>query len=463
MIRPATILLVLSALLWAAGVHAQDKWVVSDIRIEGNKKTKEDIILRELNFSTGDTVYGNEFSAMVERSRQNIFNTALFNKVTSKITYQTNGFVDVEFTVEERWYIWPYPILENADRNFSNWLRTTDFNRLSYGIHLNWYNFRGRDETLQFLGKLGFEQEFAVGYDIVNINKTKTLGLYVAAGYSNNKEVNYASEDNRRVFYKDESRNGKEEMYALAALSYRKGLYVKQTLSLGFRSVWINDTITRLSDDYLKNNQTTSQFLSASYYVKFDTRDYIEYPLTGIKLEAKLTEYGFGIFDNEKLNLMTLRAGVYLHKKLSDRWYLANAWITKLSFFDTPPYYLQRGLGYKDFVRGYEYYVVDGQDYGVVKFNVKFALVKRKEFHLKKLKWEKFNKPYFSLYLNGFTDAGYVRDDLYAQQNPFANRWILGYGLGLDLTAYYDFVMRVEYTLNIEGDGGVYIAFKKAF
>ncbi len=40
------------------------------------------------------------------------------------------------------------------------------------------------------------------------------------------------------------------------------------------------------------------------------------------------------------------------------------------------PYFILRGIGYdRDVVRSYEYYLVDAQHFGIIKNNIKFALI----------------------------------------------------------------------------------------
>ena len=75
------IVLVLHAKFLAAG---QDTafFVVRNIAITGNKTTKPFIIDRELAFKSGDTIDAGKFNEVIERSRQNLLNTSLFNFVT---------------------------------------------------------------------------------------------------------------------------------------------------------------------------------------------------------------------------------------------------------------------------------------------------------------------------------------------------------------------------------------------
>ena len=62
------------------------------------------------------------------------------------------------------------------------------------------------------------------------------------------------------------------------------------------------------------------------------------------------------------------------------------------------------------------------------------------------------------MYLNAFTDAGYGVDKEFGEGNPLTNRLLAGGGLGLHAVTFYDIVLRLEYTLNKEGDRGFYVS-----
>src|SRR5262245_6345831 len=102
-------------------------YIVGEIILAGNKVTRDYILLRELTFHTGDTLY--DLDSTFHRSEENLINTSLFHK--ADITWLADGnTLRVFIIVFERWYIFPVPILEIADRNFNEWWKTKDFSRL---------------------------------------------------------------------------------------------------------------------------------------------------------------------------------------------------------------------------------------------------------------------------------------------------------------------------------------------
>ena len=120
-------------------------------------------------------------------------------------------------------------------------------------------------------------------------------------------------------------------------------------------------------------------------------------------------------------------------------------------------YYTQRAFGYQaEYIRGYEYYVMNGQDYFLSRSNLRFTLMKTHVYEMPLMQNEKFKKMPVAMYLNGFYDGGYVSDNRFAAQNPLVNSWQYGYGIGFDYVTYYDLVFRFEFARNKMGEQGFF-------
>ena len=145
--------------------------VVEKIVIIGNKVTKNSIISRELVFDEGDTVPSAILKDAVQRSKENLLNTSLFNFVEITTQAIDIGKVYVIIELSERWYIFPVPIFEVVDRNFNEWWLRKDFSRTNYGVFLNWDNFRGRKENVRLLVRFGYSQRLSLNYAIPYIDK----------------------------------------------------------------------------------------------------------------------------------------------------------------------------------------------------------------------------------------------------------------------------------------------------
>jgi outer membrane protein assembly factor BamA len=140
--------------------------------------TEKDIILREISFSKNSSFSLADLKIKIKESKQNLVNLKLFNFVEVKHIINSNG-VEIVIDVTERWYFWPYPILDVSERNFNSWWNKfkasnySDFSRLNYGIFFNWENFRGRNELLQLKIRRGFKEHYLLSYHRPYFNKKK--------------------------------------------------------------------------------------------------------------------------------------------------------------------------------------------------------------------------------------------------------------------------------------------------
>ena len=141
---------------------------VRNIIISGNKKTKKYIILREMQISEGDSIEIARLDAELSKARDFIYNTTLFIEVKVSPEIINASDLDIVIEVKERWYIFPIPYLELADRSFNEWLKkyNASFSRLSYGIMFSHYNVSGRRDRLSLIFINGFKRNISAGTDI---------------------------------------------------------------------------------------------------------------------------------------------------------------------------------------------------------------------------------------------------------------------------------------------------------
>jgi len=454
-----------------------DTIIVRNVTFSGNKVTKDRIIQRELLFKENDTIPSSDLDEIIQQSRKNLLNTSFFNFVTIEAT-QVEGsenLVDISLDFIERWYIWPAPILEIADRNFNEWLKKKDWSRINYGMFLTWENFRGMGEKLILYARFGYDQTYQLAYIIPYINKKQTWGLGFAGGASLNHEIAYNSfeyvvvdsvsgkeilEGNKEFYYKDENLYPRKEYYAYAEAYYRKKIHNLQVFKFGYGRFDVVDEVLELNSDYSFETANRNEYLSFYYQFRMDHRDNKNYPLKGYYFDVELDKLGLGVFNDPAVNSLRLKTNIRKYSHLKENIYYSTGLTLKTAPFWDQPYYYIKGLGYgRDFVRGYEYYVVDGRHYGIWKNNLKFEIIKPQVETINFIPWEKFSKVHYALYLNVFADMGYVIDKRNNVYNPLANEVLLGYGFGFDIVAYYDFVLRVECSFNNQGDTGFYIHF----
>lgn len=431
---------------------------VYEINIYGNKVTKEHIITRELTFSLYDSLYPNNFAEKLRLSRRNLYNTSLFNFV--EITYALcEDEIYININVIERWYLWPVPYFELAETNFNTWWLTKDLTRANYGMFLTRENFRGRKEAVRLIFQTGYTQRFAMQYNVPYLNKKQTLGLKTTISYNTNKELTYGTTNNKRNFYRDTENPVRTEFYVKTDWSYRRAIYNIHNFQIKYNYVTVQDSLLKLSNDYFPNNKNFTQYILLSYYFKHDKRDVQLYPLQGHFFDFEIVKSGIGVLKNEP-DLLYFTATVKKFHKFSEVFYWGSMVKTKHTFQEKMPYYTQRGLGYgMDNVRGYEYYVVDGQSWFLNHNNFKTRLVAPRVRKIPFLPSNRFNTIHFAFYWNVYCDFGYVNDRMYASTNPLGNTWMIGYGTGIDFVTFYDFSIRFEYSFNKLGERGFFLNF----
>lgn len=432
--------------------------IVSKITCHNNKITKQSIILRELPFREGDTINGTSFSQMMGQSVKNLLNTALFNFVTADTSFVSmNGFrlANITYSFVERWYIWPAPILEISDRNFNVWYEKHDFTRLNYGAHLVWNNVTGRMENLDLMLRSGKNQQYSLLLDIPYLDRKKRLGTGIEAGFTRNREVGYMTE-NDKLRYDFNSNFQVKGWFAALHLLYRGSIHFSHMLDVGFQEFTFSDSLLKLNPEYFSGNGTQCSYPSVYYKFKADFRDAKYYPLTGWYADAELSQSGF---EGNTINGGWIKSTSRIYGQLAKRWYAGVGLVARLSTVSDNSYFMNTALGYnRDFVRGYEYYVVDGTHFGVIKTSLKFALLPESKLHIGFIPTEKFSLVHYAAYLTWFGDAGYVfKNEHNDHFNQLPGTLLLGSGFGLDLVTYYDKVMRIEVAMNRKGETGIYV------
>ncbi len=436
--------------------------VIKEIILTGNKITKDHIIYRELEFGVNDTLIISKFDSLLNNSRENLINTSLFNFVTIHLDFVRKGeFAEVSVTVDlaERWYVWPFPIFELSERNFNTWWKTKDFSRANYGFFLTMDNFRGRMEKLKVLISMGYDEKYEFSYQIPYINKKQTIGFQLSAGLLQNHETSVFTINDTLQYFKSENSYPKKKKYLGLQLINRPDIHNTQIFEIKYNQFEFTDSLLKINPLYTINGFPKVCFFSFYYQYKSDFRDFKAYPLNGYYFDVVINKSGFGLF-KEKLNVFFVHSTFKKYWKLFDRFYFASMLSAKFSSDSFQPYFIQEGLGYgRNFVRAYEYYVIDGQNYGLLKANFKFELFPEKVQKFGFIPSDKFNKLHFAVYLNLFADAAYVKDDIFNQNNTLSNELLFGTGIGLDLVTYYDIVWRIEYSINKMHESGFFVHF----
>lgn len=448
----------------ASSANSDRNIIVGTITIAGNKKTHDNIILRELLIKAGSNYSGDEFSRLVDQSRLNLLNTSLFNFVTIDtlpVPGSSGSAVNVNVIVLERWYIWPVPVLQITDRNLNSWWETRDFTRINYGLDVKWHNFTGRMDELDAIVQFGKNRQFSFAYQNPYIDRHKRFGLGFEAGYKKSREAGYLTMDDKLVFaFVPEGLS--EEKYLAVNATFRNNIFITHQLIAGFNSYSFSDSLLQLNPDYSYVSENEPIFIDLYYKLKIDHRDIKYYPLKGWYFDVELSKSGLGFNFEQPVNIAWAKTTTRYFAKLAKRFYTGVSFIGKVSTSSWQPYFLIQGLGYsREYLRGYEYNVIDGKHFALLRSNVKFALLPERTRNIGFIPTPKFGLVHYAIYLSLFADAAYVWQPQWKglYNNVLPESLLFGSGVGVDIVTYYDKVIRIEYAVNKSGKSGIFIHF----
>jgi outer membrane protein assembly factor BamA len=452
--RPAFLFLFLMSI--CSGLRAQEqKLTLQSINIFGNDKTRRSVILRELPVREGQQILADSLSTCLEIARLRLLNVGLFTTVAVRSDSVGDHALKWDILLQERWSIIPSPIFRLADRNFNVWWdeMNHDLRRINVGVRVRDNNFRGNLESLSFTVQAGYTQQLAVEYLRPYIDDQQHHGIGGYASASQSAELAYATNNNKQLFARMPG-NHIIRQYDLGLVwFYRPDFAVRHSVSLGAHRIDVSDTVYELNIDYLGEGRDHLNYLDLNYRIDYNGVDNWNYPLVGFKSVSQAT-LRKGIDDDFWQAQVRTETGLFV--PLKSKFYSSLIFRGRLSAPGYVPYYFRSALGTKtDYVRGYEYYVVDGSHYGLLRFDLKYQLFN----HV----FRKFGFHYLPelpirIYPKLFADAGYGHNADPGNSTLY-DRWLYSAGAGVDIVSAYDFKIRIEAAVNHLGEWGIYLHF----
>ena len=443
-------------------VPAQDSLVIGTILCEGNNRTRRAVLLREMTFREGQSLPAVQLPAEMKESRRLLGNTGLFLKTRVDTCHLRRDTVDVCIRVKEAWYIYPIPIFELADRNFNVWWEDfyRDPNRINFGLYINHYNLTGWGDLLKAKVQYGYAHKYELAYNLPQIPGHPAWGIGILAQFQQYREINYASANDRQLFYRDFNRWMLRKSAFQIHLRYRPNYVWKFSSGISFRDIVTDPQVAdELNPNFFPMAGSEMAFLTLWAHAEKDRLDDRPYAFRGHALSIDMVKEGLGITGQRDKWWVEGQVAGYLptgsfhgfEAIVSGRVQLNRA---------NPGFFEYNALGYGlRLVRGYEHYVVDGMDYALIQAAWRIRILDR-DIPLPWPSW--FTIPAFQalplkIYLQAMTDHGIVHDPFFRANNPLRDRWLMSAGLGIDLRFFFDKIFTLRWNVNGLGENGLFL------
>lgn len=453
-------------LLLTVVVLAQaSSWIIVDkITITGNDKTRVGVIFRELPFQLGDTILLENLSEKLVEGERQLMNSGLF--ASAAITYKNwegaTQKVHLQVDLLENWYIYPIPKFELADRNFNVWWKEQNrsLQRVNIGLEFKHLNLTGWGDEFEVGFEYGYTRSYSIGYKRPYLNKARTLGLETQLSFSRNREINYATEDNKQLFFNLDDDFVRRQTKLQASLNWRPDLYVRHGLLLEYHHNWIDPIVVEdFNPNYFANQNNEQQFIRLGYTLRADYRDNRAYPWSGYAYGGDLLKDGLGFFGDR--NALTLETFLERYWPIGQKLSASVGIRSKYTFTRQPQAYTyNRAIGFgRNKISGYELFLIDGLDMALFRSNLRIQLLKGQLNFGKWVFLEAFRQLPFQINASFSNDIGYVNAPFNQSNSSLSNRVLWGGGVGLDFVFYYDFVFRIQYSVNQFGQTGIFLDF----
>ena len=454
--------------------HARDTGtvVIRRIVLDGNKKTRPYIILREIPFREGDRVPVARMGDLLQKAHDQLMNTFLFIDVVPGVMNWRDGGLDVVLDIKERWYIFPIPYLKIIDRNFNQWWveEGHSLQRVDYGVHFSWYNITGRNDKMHLYLENGYNRLANLGYESPYLDRKLRQFLTFGALYNNAKQVNFATDSNKQVFFPDTTHLGDHFIHRTIQGSvgyvYRIGSTQKHTLQFTYTDDLIGDTINQLTAKggyapFFQDGRVHVRYPELTYTYQYLGVDYIPYPLKGLTASAQLDDKGLGVSHDINCWTLSLRGGYF--RPLAPRTYMSVEGTIMAKTPSAQPYVNAHLMGFGGmYLQGLEYYIIDGSFGALGRVTLRRELVNH-EFPTLFKNSRLYGTLPIRIFLKTYFNAGYASLSQPEYGSFLNNRFLYTEGIGLDIVTIYDLQLKIEFSWNQLGKSGLFLHNYKGF
>jgi hypothetical protein len=300
-----------------------------------------------------------------------------------------------------------------------------------------------------------------MAYDRPNTGKNLIHGFGGGFLISGQQEINVITQNNQQVFVNRDSLSGAGRyLQTQATFSlryyYRPALRTKHFFRFSYNLLTIDSAILVYNPDYFLNHRLSVNYPELFYSLNYNNIDYVPYPTRGFLFETSILQRGI----SADMNMTQLIARSNEAFSFAPKLYFVsqNFGVIRLPF--KQPFYNQSLLGYGDYyMRGLEKYVVDGIGLLLDRNTVMWELL---HFNIPFLHNTSHDHIPFRIYAKTYADVGYVFNK-YNNLNSLQNTMLYTYGVGFDVVTFYDFVFRIEYSVNQLGEKGLFFHIRNDF
>lgn len=422
------------------------------IILTGNKKTKPYIIQREIPFRESEQLVTSDLKEKLNLCKQRLMNTALFVDVDIKPVIVDSNHVLIKINVKERWYLFPLPYFQIVTRNFNTWWvqENHSLKRVNYGLKFMQNNVTGRNDNLNVWIISGYTQQLSLRYDNPSLDKKIQHGINVGFGYSRNRELNYAIDFNRQSFYKREDQFIIKQTHADVAYTYRPAIKTRHRVKVSYVNMMVNDSVIYKNPRFFSTPTTRLSYGDISYNLNYFNLDYNPYPLKGFAGDLNFYKR-FG----KNSNIWQVGGTANHVFKVLPTSYIQLQAAGLLRFPFKQPYISNSLMGSTNlYMRGLEYYVIEGSAGGVARATFKDRVLSFNVYS--PLKSATHDKIPVRVFLKVYGDLGYSYTS-HVGNSMLNNKPLYSYGAGVDIVTFYDIVIKLEYSFNQLRESGLFI------
>lgn len=397
--------------------------IVDSIFIVGTDVTEDEIILRELTFSIGDTVSNKQLLYNQDR----IYSLGIFTKVQLFPSAVENSHSKLIIYIEESWYFYPLPVVAIRDR---------DWKKFSYGFDLVLQNFRGRNEVIRARSVFGYDPAFLVSY--YNPYLIWEDNIFFRADFQYRNEANRSS----IAKYLHGGDFSQKFISSSFVIGKRLGIYHRISTGFGFN---YNETPFYIPGISISGGRI-DRFFSLMLGYSYDSRDLAQFPKNGVYASAGIQLKGFGV-NNINYQILNLDFREYrpIIGDLIAKWRFS----TRHTVGGQVPYNDFSFIGYSERIRGHFYQVSEGHHSYIGLLEFSYPVIKDINISLDFIPIlpKELLSYRVALYSQLFGDTGATK---MKESKLSLNDFNSGFGTGLTLLILPYSILRIE--VGFDGD-----------